>query len=265
MVTPGDYFNFDHNPLADVFQGLEFVWEVLDNIKPYLESAIRPNIGPLKARYGDFVPRTVVLFENDLFEDNFELQPGDTTKGKFEVLINGKEAPGAVVIYGGACFPDSQVELRPGVVVETGAMVKGPTIIGARTEVRQGAYVRGSCLIGQRCVVGHVSELKNAVFLDDAKAGHFAYCGDSVLGFGVNLGAGTKLANLKIRNTPIRLVAGMETYQVSRRKFGAIIGDNSELGCNTVTSPGTIMGPGTLTVPNTTVKSGIHKPKRLFR
>ena len=81
----------------------------------------------------------------------------------------------------------------------------------------------------------------------------------------VNLGAGTKLANLKIRTTPIRLTVGLETYNVARRKFGAIIGDNSELGCNTVTSPGTIMGPGTLSVPNTTIKAGIHKPKRLFR
>ena len=94
MVRPEDYFGLGSNPLAQVFEGLEFVWEVLDNIKPYLESSIKPNLAPLKARYGDFVPRTVVLFENDLYEDGFELQPGDTTKGKFKVLINGKEAPG---------------------------------------------------------------------------------------------------------------------------------------------------------------------------
>jgi UDP-N-acetylglucosamine diphosphorylase / glucose-1-phosphate thymidylyltransferase / UDP-N-acetylgalactosamine diphosphorylase / glucosamine-1-phosphate N-acetyltransferase / galactosamine-1-phosphate N-acetyltransferase len=157
------------------------------------------------------------------------------------------------------------VELKPGVVVETGAVIKGPSIIGARTEVRQGAYVRGSCLVGKRCIVGHVSELKNAVFFDDAKAGHFAYCGDSVLGHGVNLGAGTKLANLKITSSPIILTWEGQKYRVERRKFGALMGDRSELGCNTVTSPGTVLGPRSLAVPNTTIKSGIHRPRKLFR
>ena len=265
MVGPQDFFDLAQNPLSRVFEGLEFVWEILDQLKPRIQESIRPNIGALRAKYPDFVPRTVVLVGGELVEDGFQLFPGDTTKGKFKVLIQGRETPEAVVVYGGACFPDDQVELKPGVVVETGAVIKGPSIIGEQTEVRQGAYVRGSCLVGQRCIVGHVTELKNALFLDDAKAGHFAYCGDSVLGFGVNLGAGTKLANLKIRTTPILLSAGGKDYRVERRKFGAIIGDKSELGCNTVTSPGTILGPGTLALPNTTIKSGIHRPRKLFR
>ena len=267
MIAPADYFNLDEAPetARRLFEGVDRVWEVLDKIKPFLKSILRPNIAPLKAKYPDFVERTVVLFEGRLLEEGFELRPGDATKGKFQVLIDGQPAPGAVVIYGGACFPDEAVELGPGVVVETGAVIKGPALIGPQTEVRQGAYVRGSCLIGSGCIVGHVTELKNAVFLDQAKAGHFAYVGDSILGLEVNLGAGCKLANLKIKSGPVLLRAGEQTFRVSRRKFGAIIGDSSELGCNTVTNPGCLLGPRTLVVPNSTLPAGIHPPRTIFR
>lgn len=265
MTNPKDYFDLEKTSLASFFEDMEFVWESLDRIKPYVESKIGPNLGPLKAKYPDFVPKTVLLHDGRLIEEAFELIPGDTTKGKFKVRIEGQRVEGAVVIYGGACFPDEMVELRPGVVIETGAVVKGPTIIGPQTEVRQGAYVRGSCLTAGRNVVGHVTELKNALFLEDAKAGHFAYVGDSVLGREVNLGAGTKLANLKIKAGPIRLKEGETVHVVERRKFGAIIGDLVELGCNTVTSPGCVIGPRALAVPNTTLPAGLHKRRSIFR
>ncbi len=265
MISPGDYFDLQAASHAELFTGVERVWETLDRIRPFIEERIEPNIEPLKARYGDFVPRTVVLFEGELIENGFTLSPGDATKDKFGVEIDGRPAPGAVVIYGGACFPDDRVELSPGVVVETGAVVKGPTIVGPSTEVRQGAYVRGSCLIGRRCVVGHVTELKNAVFLDEAKAGHFAYVGDSVLGLAVNLGAGTKLANLKLKPSPTRYRIGGEDYLVDRRKFGAIVGDGTEIGCNTVTNPGCLIGPKSLISPNTTVPATVHHARSIIR
>ena len=265
MFSPGNYFDLERTELAPLFNGLDKVWEVLDRIKPFIQETIRPNLGPLKARFPDLVPQTVLLYEGRLVEEGFKLLPGDTTKGRFKVLVEGREAPGAVVIYGGVCFPDEMVELGPGVVIETGAVVKGPTIIGTETEVRQGAYVRGSCLVAGRCVVGHVTELKNAVFLEEAKAGHFAYCGDSVLGIDVNLGAGTKLANLKITTSPIVLDHQDRSFRVNRRKFGAILGDGCELGCNTVTSPGTVLGPRSLALPNTTLRAGIHPRRALFK
>jgi UDP-3-O-[3-hydroxymyristoyl] glucosamine N-acyltransferase len=265
MTDPAAYFDLTKTALADLFAGVEFVWEVLDRIRPYVQERIRPNLGPLKARFRDFIPQTVVLHQGRLYDQAFELRPGDATKGRFKVIIDGREASGAVVVYGGACFPDDQVELGPGVVVESGALIKGPTIIGALTEVRQGAYVRGDCLVAGRGVVGHVSELKNAVFLEEAKAGHFAYVGDSVLGLKVNLGAGTKLANLKISSGPIRLKGPDKVYQIERRKFGAIVGDSTELGCNTVTSPGCLLGPRCLAVPNSHVPAGLHKAHTLFR
>jgi len=144
-------------------------------------------------------------------------------------------------------------------------MIKSPAIIGDCSEVRQGAYLRGYCLIGKRCVVGHTTEVKHTVFLNDAKAGHFAYLGDSILGNRVNLGAGTKCANLRFvaGTIPIRTASGR--LDTGLRKFGAIIGDGAQTGCNAVTSPGTIMGPESLLLPNATAPSGLHPRKSVIR
>ena len=140
-------------------------------------------------------------------------------------------------------------------------MIKGPTIIGNNTEIRQGAYIRGDCLIGDRCVVGHTTEVKTSIMLNDAKAGHFAYVGDSILGNHVNLGAGTKLANLKIIDVEMKLRIEGEVYKTGLRKLGAILGDHVETGCNSVTSPGTLLGNGSLVYPCVNVP-GAYYPKR---
>ena len=99
--------------------------------------------------------------------------------------------------------------------------------------MRQGAYIRGNVLIGEHCVVGHATEIKSSVLLGDSKAGHFAYIGDSILGR-VNLGAGTKLANLKITGSPIVITVAGKEYHTGLKKFGAILGDGVETGCNSV-------------------------------
>ena len=119
-------------------------------------------------------------------------------------------------------------------------------MIGSDTEIRQGAYIRGDCLVGKGCVVGHTTEIKGSIMMDGAKAGHFAYIGDSILGNDVNLGAGTKLANLKMMAGSIVVTADKKRYDTGRRKLGAILGDRTETGCNSVTSPGTLMGPDKL-------------------
>jgi NDP-sugar pyrophosphorylase family protein len=149
--------------------------------------------------------------------------------------------------------------------VEPGAFIASPTIIGDMTEIRQGAYLRGYCLIGRRCVVGHVTEVKHSIFLDDAKAGHFAYLGDSILGNEVNLGAGTKLANLRFTpgNVKVRTPGG--PVDSGLRKFGAILADFVQTGCNSVTNPGTILGKKSLLMPNTTAPSGLHEINSLIR
>ncbi len=143
------------------------------------------------------------------------------------------------------------VLIDEGASVEPGAFIKGPCYVGPGSEVRHGAYIRGNVYIGRECVVGHVTEVKGSVFLDGAKAGHFAYVGDSLLGREVNLGAGTKLANLKIK-------AGTVFYQdpssyslvdSGLRKFGSVLGDGVQTGCNSVLSPGSFLFPNTHILP----------------
>jgi NDP-sugar pyrophosphorylase family protein len=144
----------------------------------------------------------------------------------------------------GAYLLDDQIFIGPGSVVEPGAVIKGPTYIGANTQVRQGAYIRGNVLVGDNCVVGHTTELKTAILLDGAHAAHFAYVGDSILGNQVNLGAGTKLANVKLNREVVHVKVAERAYDTGLRKLGAILGDGVQTGCNSVLNPGTLLGPG---------------------
>ena len=256
-IKPGNFFDLEGLSDRDLFNGVDCVWQTLDRIKDFITSTINPNVRELRQN-GDVTSKTQVLWQGQVFSEDLDLQAGDPSKGKFIVRHRGEILEGAAVVYSGAALMDDQIELRPGVVVEPGALLKGPSIIGEQSEVRQAAYIRGSCLVGRRCVVGHATEMKNTVMLDDAKAGHFAYLGDSILGREVNLGAGTKLANLKMIPLPIVLRINDETFEVDRRKFGAILGDLTQTGCNTVTSPGAVMGRSCMVAPNMTVPGGYH-------
>jgi UDP-N-acetylglucosamine diphosphorylase / glucose-1-phosphate thymidylyltransferase / UDP-N-acetylgalactosamine diphosphorylase / glucosamine-1-phosphate N-acetyltransferase / galactosamine-1-phosphate N-acetyltransferase len=135
------------------------------------------------------------------------------------------------------------VEIADGARVEAGAYIRGPALIGPGTEVRHGAYLRGNVLTGADCVIGHASECKAAILLDRARAPHFAYVGDSILGNDVNLGAGTRLANFKIvpGTIAVRHPDGT-SMDTGLRKLGALLGDGVQIGCNAVTSPGTVIG-----------------------
>jgi UDP-N-acetylglucosamine diphosphorylase / glucose-1-phosphate thymidylyltransferase / UDP-N-acetylgalactosamine diphosphorylase / glucosamine-1-phosphate N-acetyltransferase / galactosamine-1-phosphate N-acetyltransferase len=149
--------------------------------------------------------------------------------------IRGEVEPGACLV--------GDVEIAEGARVEAGAYVRGPALIGPGTEVRHGAYIRGNVLTGSECVIGHASECKSAILLDRAKAPHFAYVGDSILGTDVNLGAGVRLANLKIMpgTVTVRLANGSR-IDTGMQKLGALVGDRTQIGCNAVTSPGTVVG-----------------------
>jgi len=175
------------------------------------------------------------------------------------------------VMDGAWIDPDNPVFIGEGSVVEPGAMIKGPTIIGRNTEVRQGAYVRGNVLVGNNCVVGHTTELKGAVMLDRAQAGHFAYIGDTIVGNRVNFGAGTKCANLKVLHSSVIVRTPSGPIDTGLRKFGAILGDDTETGCNSVTSPGTVIGKRCVIYPCASVKGVIpagtivkHQPDLRF-
>lgn len=146
---------------------------------------------------------------------------------------------------------EGRVFIAKGAKVEPTAYIQGPTYIGPGTEVRHGAYIRGSVYVGKDCVVGHTTELKSAVFFDGAKAGHFAYVGDSILGRQVNLGAGTKLANLRLNKGLVSYTDPRTGQKIasSLKKFGAILGDNVQTGCNSVLSPGSLLLPNTSILP----------------
>lgn len=266
MLDVQSYFDLAGFAHAGVFAGTRRVWEVLANLKPYLRE--RAGTLPEDGRLVSGVPLAapLVLFENRLLPGlECDIDYGDVGKGGLRVLHRGEELAGATVLMAGAALLGRQLELGRGVLVEPGAMIKEPAIIGDHTEVRQGAYLRGWCLVGRRCVVGHTTEVKHSIFLDGAKAGHFAYVGDSVLGAEVNLGAGTKLANFRFvpGEVRVRTPEGMESSGL--RKFGAIFGDRVQSGCNSVTSPGAVVGPDTLIMPNTTVASGVHPARSVLR
>ena len=117
-----------------------------------------------------------------------------------------------------------------------------PCIIGAETEVRHGAFIRGSALVGQKCVVGNSVELKNVILFDDVQTPHYNYVGDSILGYKSHMGAGSITSNVKSDKTLVTVKCGGEALETGRKKFGAILGDRVEVGCNSVLNPGTVVG-----------------------
>jgi NDP-sugar pyrophosphorylase family protein len=168
-------------------------------------------------------------------------------KGYLESLALGKIE--GTVENGAVLVNPELISIGKGTVVESGAYIRGPFVIGENGSVRQGAYVRGHVLAGDEVVIGHTTEAKNTIFLDGAQAGHFAYLGDSVLGNRVNVGAGTKCANLRLDGKNISVNALGKKFDTGLRKFGAIIGDDVQIGCNAVTNPGTVIGQGAVWHP----------------
>lgn len=135
-----------------------------------------------------------------------------------------------------------KISIGKGTIIESGAYIKGPCIIGEDCQVRHGAYIRGNVITGSGCVIGHASEVKNSIFLNNVSAAHFAYVGDSIIGNNVNLGAGVRLANLRLDRAIISFSHLEKIICTNLTKFGAIIGDNSQIGCNAVLNPATFLG-----------------------
>jgi len=266
MLSAKSFFDLSTYRYPELIRTDEEVWSGLKKLKAYLEAQPYPALSADLIQDGVPLKRPLVYYNDSLLESrDFDIQFGDATKGMLKVFNDGQQLIGASVIMAGAVLWGRQIHLGRGVLVEPGALIKGPTIIGDQTEVRQGAYIRGYCLIGSNCVVGHVTEVKHSIFLDGAKAGHFAYLGDSILGNQVNLGAGTKLANLRFMqgDIPIRTPTGI--VDSSLRKMGAILGDQVQTGCNSVTNPGTLLGKRSIVVANCTVPSGYHEENSLIK
>lgn len=151
--------------------------------------------------------------------------------------------PPGVVIEGA-------VYLAPDVVLGPNVYIKGPAYIGEGTEIRPGAYIRGNVIAGKGCVLGNSSEFKNCLLLDGVQVPHFNYVGDTVLGNRAHLGAGAICSNLRLdhQNVPIKLPSGV--VDSGLRKLGALVGDDAEVGCNSVLNPGVIIGKRSLVYPS---------------
>jgi UDP-3-O-[3-hydroxymyristoyl] glucosamine N-acyltransferase len=264
MLDVTSFFDLHDSSLAGLFRAGEAAWEPLRNLKGYMDGQSYPSLSAVAG--GQPLLRTVAVVAGEIIPgDELRIEYGDATKGGLKVYHGEQELAGASVIMAGAVLAGPLIRLGQGVLVESGAFIKSPAIIGDHTEIRQGAYLRGYTLTGARCVVGHVTEVKHAIFMDDAKAGHFAYIGDSILGGNANLGAGTKLANLRFVRGEVQIKTPEGAVNSGLKKLGAILGDQVQTGCNAVTNPGTLLGRNSLVLPNTTVGSGYHRPHSIIR
>jgi NDP-sugar pyrophosphorylase family protein len=153
-----------------------------------------------------------------------------------------RELPPGVTVEG-------EVWLDPSVKLPAQATLIGPTWIGAGTEIRPGAFVRGNVIVGARGVLGNSCEFKNCLLLNGVQVPHFSYVGDSILGNGAHLSAGVVLSNLRLdqQEVTVRLPEGV--MQTGLRKFGAVLADEAEVGCNAVLQPGTLIGKRSLVMP----------------
>lgn len=143
------------------------------------------------------------------------------------------------------------------------ASITGPCIIGENTEVRPGAFLRGSILVGDGCVVGNSTELKNCILFDGVQVPHYNYVGDSILGYLAHMGAGAITSNVKGDSKNV-VVHGEQDYETGRKKFGAMLGDHAEIGCNSVLNPGTIIGRNSQVYPLSSVR-GVVPEKHIVK
>ena len=226
MLHPSDFFDLSDPDVAVFFEGCDYVWQAVSRIKSHVAQLV----------------------------------------GNEQVIL-GEVMPGAYL-------GDRPFFIAKGARVEPGAYIHGPAYIGAGAVVRHGAFVREDVIMLPGSILGHASEAKNALFLPEAAAPHFAYVGDSILGHHVNLGAGTKLSNLGIlsekdkatgkRPTIILTIEGTE-YDTGLTKFGAILGDHTQTGCNAVLNPGTVIGRNTLIYANISLRKGYHPSHSIIK
>ena len=160
--------------------------------------------------------------------------------------------------------PSENVWIHKTAKIYPNTYIAGPTIIGADTEVRPGAFIRGSALVGKNCVVGNSTELKNCILFDHVQVPHYNYVGDAVLGNYAHMGAGSICSNVKSDKTLVVVHGDGESIETGLKKFGAILGDHVEIGCNSVLCPGSVLEPYASVYPLSRVR-GVVKAKHIFK
>ena len=209
-----------------------------------------------------------MLTVNDLY-DLSHSAAGDYLKGftyPWEALSGIKQ----LILSLGQHLGDDYEQVKPQVWVHKTATVAptaflgAPCIIGAGTEVRHCAFVRGSALVGENCVVGNSVELKNVILFDNVQVPHYNYVGDSILSYKSHMGAGSLTSNVKSDKTLVVVKSGSEEMPTGLKKFGAMLGDHVEVGCNSVLNPGTVIGPNTNIYPTSCVR-GVVPPGSIWK
>lgn len=186
----------------------------------------------------EVIPKISKLAENNKAEINGTIKSGVSIKG--------------------------EVKVGEGTKIMANAVIEGPAIIGKGCTVRPGAFIRGNVILGDNVVIGHSSEIKNSLIHDEAEIPHFSYVGDSIIGWKGHLAAGVKVSNLKINREPVVVKTKERNFSTGLRKFGCILGDKVEIGCNSVLNPGTLVGKETLAMANTSL-SGYYRPRSFIK
>lgn len=204
MLTIQELFDLSQTEHAEIFDGLEYPWQILPLLSEYLE------------------------YMSDQF------------------VINADVSRAAHI--------GNKIAIGEGTVIEPGAVIHGPAFIGKNCTIRTGAYIRGNVIIGDDCVIGNSTELKNCLLFNGVAAPHFNYIGDSVLGYKVHLGSSVVISNLKTPPSEITITTLEQTYKTGLQKFGAAIGDSTEIGAHTVLNPGTIIGKESIIYPLASIR-----------
>jgi len=183
---------------------------------------------------------------------------------KIQAWLSAHLRPGLHNRCEGVAFVGKQVSIGEGTVVEDGAMIKGPAIIGRNCEIRHNAYIREQVIIGDHCIIGNSCELKNSLLFNHAVVPHFNYVGDSILGHKAHLGAGVKISNFKVLAGNVTVEVNGKKLDTGLRKFGALLGDHADVGCNAVLNPGSIIGRGSVIYPGINWR-GILAPNMIVK
>ncbi len=212
----------------------------------------------------DLIPKS-----HDLFDTSHTIAASlfDSDVYPWELLDSIKDY---IITLGKALDPALFEDRGDGVFVAKDAVIAptayigGPCIIDSGAEIRHCAYIRGSAIVGKGAVVGNSCELKNCILFDGVQVPHFNYVGDSILGYKSHMGAGSVTSNVKSDKTPVAVKASSTLINTGRKKFGAMLGDNVEVGCNSVLCPGTVIGRNSNIYPLSRVR-GVIPPNSIFK
>jgi UDP-N-acetylglucosamine diphosphorylase / glucose-1-phosphate thymidylyltransferase / UDP-N-acetylgalactosamine diphosphorylase / glucosamine-1-phosphate N-acetyltransferase / galactosamine-1-phosphate N-acetyltransferase len=221
MFKPSDLFDLSQSEHAALFDRCEHAWDALKNLKAYIDARFKH---PPAEQGGDLA--------------QFKAFVEELTRSTKKLLRPG-------------VFIGDQVLIGEGTVIEDGVMIKGPAIIGRNCELRHNAYIREHVIIGDNCVIGNACEFKHSLLFNHANVPHFSYVGDSILGYKAHLGAGVKISNVKLMPGNVKVLKEGMQFDTGLRKFGAMLGDHTDIGCNSVLNPGSVIGRGSVIYPCT--------------